>query len=153
MSSLGDILIECGCKLSVAESCTGGLLGSRITDVPGASRYFLGGVVAYSNEAKMSILGVSRETLERYGAVSEQCAREMAVGVAKLFGSEVSISTTGIAGPGGGTDEKPVGLVYIGIFHRGDVEVHRRIFSGSRVEIKEKIVKEAISLLLNALTK
>jgi len=142
-----DKFAENGLTISVAESCTGGLLGSKITDVPGSSRYFLGGVVAYSNEAKINILGVSRQTIERFGAVSEECAREMVIGVAHLFHSDFAVSTTGIAGPSGGSEEKPVGLVYIGIFHRGRVEVHRKIFSGSRTEIKEKIAEEAIKLL------
>lgn len=101
--------------LAVAESCTGGLISKRITDVAGASEIYLGGVVAYANEVKTALLGVDPETLKKFGAVSEQTAAEMARGVRLRLGSDIGISTTGIAGPGGGTPEKPVGLVYIGV--------------------------------------
>ena len=147
MRGLWDKILKGGYSLAVAESCTGGLLASRITDVPGSSRYFIGGIVAYSNEVKIKILGVHRETIERHGAVSEECAREMALGVAHLLNADLAISTTGIAGPTGGTEEKPVGTVYIGIFHRGKLRVEKRRFEGTREEIKEKIVSEALKLL------
>jgi PncC family amidohydrolase len=102
-----------GKTLAAAESCTGGLVSYRITSVPGSSDYFLGGIVAYSNEMKTSLLGVAPETLERYGAVSEQCAREMAEGARRATGADIAVATTGIAGPGGATARKPVGLIYV----------------------------------------
>ena len=141
---LGEILRRRGWKIAVAESCTGGLIAHRITNVPGSSEYFLGGIVAYSNEAKTKILGVSNDILMRYGAVSSRCAEEMMVGVKNLFGSDVAISTTGIAGPGGGSREKPVGLVYIGISTPYYHNVMRYVLSGSREEIKEKIATRAM---------
>jgi nicotinamide-nucleotide amidase len=112
---VGDLLQQKHYKVSVAESCTGGLIQHLITSVAGSSAYFWGGVVSYSNESKMKILGVSDTVLQTHGAVSEQTARQMAEGVRKLLGVEVGISSTGIAGPGGGTPEKPVGLVYLGL--------------------------------------
>ena len=108
-------LIRKKVTVATAESCTGGLVSERITEVPGASEIFGCGVCSYANEIKHRVLGVSEETLAKYGAVSEQTAREMAGGVRKLAGADIGVSTTGIAGPGGGTPEKPVGLVYIGI--------------------------------------
>ncbi|NPA75141.1 MAG: CinA family protein [Euryarchaeota archaeon] len=134
-------------KLATAESCTGGLLGSTITDVPGASAYYLGGVISYSNDAKINILGVKKETIERYGAVSEQCAKEMARGVAELFGADIAIATTGIAGPSGGTTQKPVGTVFIAYYLFGVVDVEKRKFDGSRREIKRKIAEHALNVL------
>lgn len=112
---VGRMLAERGLTLATAESCTGGLIAERITDVPGSSAYFLGGVVSYSNEAKAAMLGVSEEVLEREGAVSEPVVRAMAEGVRSRFGSDFGISTSGISGPGGGTAEKPVGLVWIAL--------------------------------------
>jgi nicotinamide-nucleotide amidase len=110
-----EMLLSVSGTISVAESCTGGLISKRLTDIPGSSRAFLGGVVSYSNESKVELLGVSRESIMKYGAVSSQVAAEMADGVRKRFASSVGISTTGIAGPGGGTDEKPVGTVFFGM--------------------------------------
>lgn len=141
---LGDLLRNRGLKIAVAESCTGGKIGDMITDVPGASGYFVGGIIAYSNEAKINILNVSRETIEKYGAVSEECAREMAAGVASLFKAHVAIATTGIAGPTGGSKEKPVGLVYIAIKILEKTVVKRYIFKGDRKEIKRRIAEKAI---------
>lgn len=112
---VGHLLRLANATLATAESCTGGLLAHLITEVPGSSDYFLGGVVSYSNAAKMKLLGVQEETLATHGAVSEPTAREMAEGVRTLFQSTIGVSITGIAGPGGGTREKPVGLVYIGV--------------------------------------
>jgi nicotinamide-nucleotide amidase len=112
---VGQLLENRGETVAVAESCSGGLVASRITDVAGSSGYFHGAVVAYSNEAKVSQLGVQSATLEKYGAVSEPTAREMAEGVRKLFGVDWGVSTTGISGPSGGTPEKPVGLVFFAV--------------------------------------
>ncbi len=148
-----SILLKKHLTLSTAESCTGGLIAHKITNIPGASRYFLGGVVAYSNEAKMKILGVSSSTLRVHGAVSEECAAEMAIGVARLFNASVGVSTTGIAGPSGGTKEKPVGLVYIGYYLEGESIVQRHLFNGSREEIKNKIATRALETLNEILRK
>ncbi len=122
-------LMERGLTLSSAESCTGGRFAAAVTDIPGVSAIFDRGLVTYSNEAKMEELGVKRETLEKYGAVSEQTALEMAEGLKRVSGSDVCVSVTGIAGPGGATDTKPVGLVYIGLVY-GDKKLCRRIQTG-----------------------
>ena len=148
---LGEKLIEKDLTIVTAESCTGGLIGNLITDVPGASRYFLGGIIAYSNEAKIKLLGVKKETLEEYGAVSEECAREMVIGVTNLFNSDIGIATTGIAGPSGGSNEKPVGLVYVGLKMREKVSVRRYFFDGNRKEIKRKIAEQAIKDVIDIL--
>ncbi len=145
IEELAKLLTERNITLATAESCTGGLLGNTITDVPGASKYYLGGIIAYSNEIKIKLLKVKKGTIERYGAVSEQCAREMVLGVAKLFNAHMAISTTGIAGPGGGTADKPVGTVFIGIYSQGTTKIYKHKFSGTRREIKEKIVNSAIN--------
>lgn len=150
---IGEILKKGGLKIAVAESCTGGLVGSKITDVPGASSYFLGGVIAYSNEIKMDILGVKKETLENFGAVSGECAREMAIGVSNLFKADVAIATTGIAGPSGGSKDKPVGLVYIAVKIGKNIEVRKYVFKGKRMEIKDKIANKALEDAVIMLTK
>ena len=113
--SVGESLREKGLMLALAESCTGGLLGDRITDVPGSSEYFAGSVICYSDKAKINLVGVKSETLKKYGAVSEKTAAEMAAGVRKVFDADIGVSITGIAGPGGGTDEKPVGFTCFGL--------------------------------------
>lgn len=118
-------LRENGLMISAAESCTGGLFAKTITDIAGASDVFDRSIVTYSNRAKMEELGVSAETLEKYGAVSEQTAREMAEGIARVSGSDICVSVTGIAGPGGGTEEKPVGLIYIGLWYDGETKVQK----------------------------
>jgi len=150
---LGDSLMKRGWKIAVAESCTGGLIGHLITNVPGSSRYFLGDVVAYSNEAKLTLLGVKEITIHKYGAVSRECAEEMVKGVIKLFKANVGISTTGIAGPGGGTPEKPVGLAYIGLLTPKKMVVNRYIFKEKREETKEKIALKALEDMVNLLEK
>jgi nicotinamide-nucleotide amidase len=114
-SVVGHLLTDAGVSVATAESCTGGLIAQRLTDVPGSSAYFLGGIVAYSNAAKAALLGVSEAVLESEGAVSEPVVRAMAEGVRKRFGSDIGVATSGISGPGGGTAEKPVGLVWIAI--------------------------------------
>ena len=119
--TVGDMLVKCGYTISTAESCTGGLLGHRFTNVPGSSTYYLGGVVSYSDDIKIKTLGVQENTLQEFGAVSKQTATEMSQGVRDLFGSDLAIALTGIAGPGGGTAEKPVGLVYITLVHNDTV--------------------------------
>lgn len=147
----GAALNEKGWTLALAESCTGGLIAHRITDVPGSSDYFLGGVTAYSDPVKERLLGVKRETLIAVGAASEETAREMAQGARHTIGSDVGISVTCIAGPGGGTDEKPVGLTYIGASTPDGEWVERHVFEGDRKSIKESAADAALELLLNAL--
>lgn len=135
-SVVGDLLREKGLTLSLAESCTGGLIGNLVTNVPGSSEYFLGGVVAYSNQAKQALLGVSAETLERDGAVSEQTVREMASGARGKFETDLAVSVSGIAGPEGGSPEKPVGTVCIGLAAQDGVFSGRYRFWGTREQVK-----------------
>jgi nicotinamide-nucleotide amidase len=129
---VGKLLREKGLTIATAESCTGGLVAATLVNVSGSSEYFKGSVVAYSNEVKEKVLGVKRETLEKYGAVSERTAKEMAVGVRELLKTDIGISTTGIAGPTGGTEEKPVGLTYFGIAFKDNVYVFKEIFPFDR---------------------
>lgn len=131
-SVAGEKLKAAGRTLACAESCTGGLAAKLITDIPGSSAWFLGGAVAYSNPAKRKLLGVKAATLQKYGAVSAECAREMAAGARGAFGADYAFSVTGIAGPGGGTPEKPAGLVYFGLASPGGSRVFRRQFRGDR---------------------
>ena len=147
----GFALNQKGWTLALAESCTGGLIAHRITDVPGSSDYFLGGVIAYSNLVKVALLGVTSETSRVVGAVSEETAREMAQGVRQTIGSDVGISVTCIAGPGGGTEEKPVGLTFIGASTPDGEWVERHVFHGDRQSIKGSASDAALELLLNAL--
>ncbi len=149
---IGELLSQRGWTLAVAESYTGGLLGHRITNVPGSSSYFQGGVVSYSNEAKERILGVPHETLLEHGAVSEQTVLAMARGVRQLLGTDIALSVTGIAGPTGGTPEKPVGLVYIGLAADGIELCEKHIWKGDRTENKERSAEAALEVLLKHLT-
>jgi len=142
---VSEILIEKKLTISTAESCTGGLVSSTLINYPGISSVFIEGCVTYSNESKINRLGVNPSTLEIYGAVSEETAREMAEGIAKNFNTNVAISTTGIAGPGGGTNDKPVGLVYIGIYINGKTSVNKYIFQGNRDEIRLSATKNALN--------
>lgn len=137
-------MMSSGKTVSAAESCTGGLIESLITDNPGSSEYFLGGVVSYSNEAKMKVLGVKASTLEKHGAVSEETVREMVLGIQKLMKSDYAIAVSGIAGPDGGTAEKPVGLVYIGTLGRSGLIITKNNFSGTRIEVKMKTALTAL---------
>ena len=130
-----------------AESCTGGLIGAAMTDMAGSSEYFLGSAVTYSNEAKMKLLGVREQTLADHGAVSEETAREMALGAAALFGADYSVAVTGIAGPGGETPTKPVGLVYIAVSDGSRVVVTKNNFEGGRQQVRDSTVMEACGLL------
>ncbi|MCR5673675.1 MAG: nicotinamide-nucleotide amidohydrolase family protein [Lachnospiraceae bacterium] len=142
-----DLLEKNSLTISTAESCTGGLLSGRIINVPGASEIIKVGFVTYSNKAKRKYLGVKKSTLDKYGAVSEQCAREMVKGLTAQTKADVGLSTTGIAGPDGGTEDKPVGLVYIGCNVCGSVKVMECHFSGTRSEIRQRTVAEALNLL------
>lgn len=140
-------LLEKGYTITTAESCTGGLLAGRILNVSGASSVYNEGHITYSNEAKERLLGVSPETLRLYGAVSEQTAAEMAKGAAAVAKAEVGLSTTGIAGPTGGTPEKPVGLVYVGCCVNGVVKVEECRFTGDREQNRNAAVEAALELL------
>ena len=152
MEDLSKTLTDKKITLSVAESCTGGLLGSILTSVPGSSVYFLGGAITYSNELKEKLLGVDRLTLIRHGAVSEICALEMASGARNAFGSDISISITGIAGPGGGTETKPVGLVWMGISAERRTFAKKYNFSGDRESIRKQAADAAVRLLINSIS-
>ncbi len=137
-----------GLTLATAESCTGGSVASRIASIAGSSAYYLGSVVSYSNEVKHNLLGVSWAVLEERGAVSTECARAMAIGARKAIGADIAVSTTGIAGPAGGTPRKPVGLVYIGIATPTWLEAFEFHFEGDRARVIEQAVQEALGLLL-----
>ena len=147
MSGLWEFLASSGLRISCAESCTGGLIGAEITSHPGASSYFMGSAVTYSNESKTSVLGVPDGILIAYGAVSEQTAACMARGARRLYSADVSVAVTGIAGPGGATDTKPVGLVYIAVSSEKGESVEEHRFSGDRDEVRRQTVAAAISLL------
>jgi len=151
-SSVGELLRAQRLTLSVAESCTGGLLGHRLTNVPGSSGYFLGGVVAYSYDAKERLLNVQRSTLDEHGAVSEQAALEMARGVRHLFDSDVALSITGIAGPGGSMPGKPVGLVYVALVASEQEVCRRFVWDSDREGNKVRSAQAALELLLGYLT-
>ena len=144
-----ELIKKLGMNISTAESCTGGMIASRLIDVPGVSEIFKEGIVSYSNDAKMKRLGVKKETLEKYGAVSEETAREMVIGL----DSDIAIATTGIAGPDGGTPEKPVGLVYIGIRVKNDIYIEKRFFNGDRMKVRERAVSQSLFSLIKILDK
>lgn len=142
--AIGDLLVRRGWRLATAESCTGGGLGAALTACPGASDWFSGGIVAYSNACKETLLGVAAGTLRSCGAVSGQTAREMVSGLADRLGAECGVAITGIAGPGGGTPEKPVGLVYIAVAVPGKVTVHRQVYPGDREAVRERAIASAL---------
>ncbi len=146
-AAIVKLLEERKMTVTTAESCTGGLISGRITNVPGASNVYKEGYVTYSNDAKERLLGVKRETLVQYGAVSPQTAEEMARGAAKAAGADAALSVTGIAGPGGGTADKPVGLVYAGCYVKGHVRVEEFYFTGNREKNRESAVARALTLL------
>lgn len=141
---LVETLKKEGMTITTAESCTGGLIAAAITDVPGSSEVFKRGFVTYCDEAKHEMLGVSEEVLATDTAVSERVASEMAEGAAKVAKADAAISVTGIAGPGGGSPDKPVGLVYIGIYVKGKKIVVKHVFEGTRAEVREQAVRSAI---------
>ncbi len=148
---LAGLLRSSGCTLAVAESCSGGLISKRLTDVPGSSGYFLLGVITYANRAKEKVIAVPEELLEQHGAVCSEVALAMAAGVRSLAGSDIAIATTGIAGPEGGTPEKPVGTVFIALVSPIGSEVVRHCFAGSRETIREATAEAALLLLENRL--
>lgn len=141
------LLLDRNLKIATAESCTGGMIASRLVSCAGISEVFLEGAVTYSNDAKVRTLKVKQDTLDKFGAVSEETADEMARGIANRTGSDISVVTTGIAGPGGGTDKKPVGLVYIGVYYKGEVDIHRYIFNGNRANVRLRATITALDLV------
>ncbi|MGL4774321.1 MAG: competence/damage-inducible protein A [Clostridium sp.] len=150
---VGKLLTEKNITIATAESCTGGMVGAKLINYPGISSVYLQGAITYSNEAKMQELKVNKETLDKYGAVSHETAREMALGICNKSGARVGIATTGIAGPGGGTEEKPVGLVYFGICIDGDVKTFKYIFNGNRQKVRERATNTVLNLLRIELSK
>ena len=146
-----ELLKEKGKTVTTAESCTGGLVAGRLLNVPGASSVYMEGYITYSNEAKEKLLGVSHATLEQYGAVNKETACEMAEGAAKAAGADLAISVTGIAGPDGGTKEKPVGLVYVGCYADGEARAYEFHFTGNRAKNRESTVAKALTILREAL--
>ena len=143
---IGKILIQKGFTIAVAESCTGGLLSSRLTDVSGSSSYITLNLVTYANEAKHKMLGVSEDTLSNFGAVSRECAYEMAKGLFSLTGADICVSTTGIAGPTGGSNEKPVGLMYSAIYTKNKSQTYKILLDSDiqRIRMKELFVQEIL---------
>jgi PncC family amidohydrolase len=148
---LGTILRENGLKIAVAESCTGGLICDMMTDVPGSSDYFMAGLVTYSDRSKIEILGVDERSLLQHGAVSAEVAEQMAAGAMRLVGTDIGLSTTCIAGPGGATEGKPIGLVYIGLAFGELVLSEKMMFTGARQEIKRKAADHAIEMTIRLL--
>lgn len=144
---VGKMLLVKGMTVTLAESCTGGLVMKRLSDIPGSSEYFLGGIVSYSNEIKMNLLGVPNEIIKEFGAVSEQTAKAMAGGIKKLADSSIGIGITGIAGPGGGTFQKPVGLVYIALAAANQVRCQKLNFTGDRNEIRLNAANAALNMI------
>ena len=148
---VAELLEQKKLHVTTAESCTGGLIAGSLVNVPGISKWFGEGYVSYSNEAKEKLLGVSRETLTTCGAVSAETAGEMARGAADAAGVDVAVAVTGIAGPDGGTAEKPVGLVYMGCFCKGELCVEKHIFAGDRAQVRAQSVQAALQLLKSML--
>ena len=148
---LGTLLRQHGLTITTAESCTGGLIANRITDVPGSSDYFVGGFVAYAYEAKVALLGVSWDTLRAYGAVSRQTVLEMARGARLALNASLAISVSGIAGPAGGLPEKPVGTTWIGLTAKDGEWARRFLFSGDRLQNKMSSADEALQMLVDYL--
>ncbi len=144
---LGKMLINKKLTIATAESCTGGMVAAKLINYPGISSVFIEGAITYSNEAKINRLGVARETLDKYGAVSSEVAAEMAQGIAKTAGTSIGLSTTGIAGPDGGSAEKPVGLVYVGLYINGEVKTKMLKLSGNRQKIRESATMELLDLV------
>lgn len=149
---LVKMLLDRNEKVSTAESCTGGLVAGKIVNVSGASEVFDEGYVTYANKSKAKLLGVSKEILDNEGAVSKECAIEMAIGCAKAANAQLGLSTTGIAGPGGGTPDKPVGLVYFGFYYNGEVSCEKHIFKGDRYEVRTQAADKILEIALNKMT-
>jgi PncC family amidohydrolase len=148
-SRIQDACVAAGLTIALAESCTGGLIAHLITEIPGSSGYLRGGIVSYSDEAKIALLDVDEEVLRAHGAVSAQVARQMAVGVRARLAADLGVSVTGIAGPDGGSAAKPVGLTYVGVADGDGVEVRRHLWQGSRSDNKRASAGSALELLLD----
>lgn len=148
-----DTIQNKGFKISVAESCTGGMVSAKLVNHPGASAVFMEGAVTYSNEAKMKRLGVKKETLDKFGAVSAETAEEMAKGIAEASGCQIGLATTGIAGPGGGTEDKPVGLVHLGFYINGKVSSEEIRLNGDRMKVRDRTTKIILDKLRRMLIK
>lgn len=144
---IGDLLRQKGLTLGIVESATGGLVSHRITNIPGSSDYYQGSVTAYSNQAKIKVVGVSETTINQYGAVSPQVAEEMAAGGKKILSADICIADTGIAGPSGATPDKPVGLFYIGLSHGESTYSQKHIFPGNREQNKQSAAETALGWL------
>ena len=144
---IGELLREHGWRLAIAESCTGGLIGHRITNVPGASTYYMGSIIAYAYEAKVRLLGVDWDTLEKFGAVSESTVREMAEGVRQALAADVGLSVSGIAGPGGGTPEKPIGYTWVALSTPDGTLTKQLMVKGNRLENKRDSAQIALKFL------
>lgn len=149
---IGRLLCKAGKTVSVAESCTGGMISALFTSIPGSSEFYLGSVTSYANKVKTDVLGVQEEIIERYGAVSSECVAQMAEGIRRLTGSDFSVATSGIAGPGGGSEEKPTGLVWIGICSEKGTETHEMRFRGDRKRNIERFSSSALNFLLKRIT-
>ena len=147
VQNIVQLSCENGQTIATAESCTGGLLSKRLTDIPGASDYYLGGVCSYSNSVKERVLGVKKETLDTVGAVSPETAEQMAVGVANALGSDIGVGITGIAGPGGGTEDKPTGLVYISVWYDGKFFTRKMQSSLGRDRVRMQAASTALDLI------
>ena len=148
---VGESLRKSGGTVATAESCSGGLISHRMTNVPGSSAYFVGGAVTYSNKAKTQILGVDKQTLQEHGAVSEEVAKQMADGAQGRFATDYAVACTGIAGPTGGTKDKPVGLVYIAVAAPGGTRVEECHFDGDRERVKQLTADRALTMLLESI--
>ncbi|MCR5000109.1 MAG: CinA family protein [Lachnospiraceae bacterium] len=144
-------LQELDLSISTAESCTGGMIASELVNIPGVSEFFSQGYVVYSEDAKMQTLGVRSETLGKYTVYSAECAQEMAYGARRKSGSDISVSTTGIAGPDGGDEEHPVGLVYISVAYQNSIFTRKFVFSGDRYQVRYNACKQAFRLILDIL--
>jgi len=148
----GDLLRDKNLKLAVAESCTGGLIGHMLTNVPGSSDYYVGGIVSYANDVKIHVLGVRPVTIEEHGAVSRETVLEMARGVRHILKADIGLSVSGIAGPGGGTPEKPVGTVWVGLNTEEAEQARCYVWGGDRIEIKEYAARQALEIVVEYLT-
>jgi PncC family amidohydrolase len=147
MKKLFDYLIKNNITVATAESCTGGNISKEFVEYAGISQVFLGGLCTYHNSVKMNVLGVKEETLKNFGAVSEECAREMLIGAKNVTGANATVCTTGIAGPGGATKDKPVGLVYIGATFKDNTVIEKHVFQGDRKQVIEQAKQRALELL------
>ena len=150
-TQIGKLLFQKKLTLSLAESCTGGLIGHRLTNVPGSSEYFMGGVISYAYQAKVNLLGVGWATLRQHGAVSAEVVREMALGARKAFNTDIGLSVSCIAGPGGATPNKPVGTSWCGISYGEVGQVFSFLLEGNRLQVKEQLAQKALETLLTVL--